>query len=127
MTVKNKIFRHVTLGLQIIAILAYFIPPLFIGGSVGLFWLIVGVIHTAMFCAMFFRDARRRTALSIIFMILVILWCLFLLILGTLFLSSYMHVTIVSPIIVYSLSALLAAIFALAAPRRFETPPQEAV
>ena len=127
MTVKNKIFRHITLGLQIIAMAAFFIPPLFIGGTVGLSWLAIGIIHTALFSAVFFRDARRRTALSIIVMICLIFWCLFLLALGLLILGGWMTISILSPIVVYSLCSMLAIINALAAPRRFAVPAEEPV
>ena len=127
MKLKNKTFRSITLGLQIIAILAYFIPPLFMRGSVGIGWLVLGVVHTAIFCAVFFRDSRRRTALSIIFLIAVIFWCLFLLTLWLLIVSGWMHITLRSPVIVYSLSSLLAAIFALAGPRKFYTQASDVV
>ena len=119
MIITNKFFRSITLGLHIIAIMAYFLPTLFFGGNMAIGWLIVGVVHTVVFSAMFFRDARTRTALSIIFMILIILWCLILLIIGVLF--SLMGLGInPAAILIYSLSSLLAAIFALAAPRRFK-------
>ena len=119
MIITNKLFRSITLGLHIIAIMAYFLPTLFFGGSMAIGWLIVGVVHTVVFSAMFFRDARTRTALSIIFMILIILWCLILIIIGVLF--SLMGLGInPAAILIYSLSSLLAAIFALAGPRRFK-------
>ena len=118
MTNTRRNFRLITLALQILAIAVYFLPPLFAGGNFGIFWLVAGVIHTAMFCTVFFRDSRRRTAISIVFMIIVILWILFLLAFGLLLLASWMHITILSAIIVYSLSSLLAVIFALAVPRK---------
>ena len=127
MKLKNKTFRSITLGLQSIAILAFFIPPLFASGPVGTGWLVLGVLHTAMFCAMFFRDARRRTALSIILLIAIIFWCLFLLAFALLILMNWMAISFLSPIILYSLSALLAAIFALAGPRKFQLQTPEAV
>ena len=121
MIMTNKVFRYITLGLQIIAIMVYFLPTLFFGGSMAIGWLIIGVVHTVMFSAMFFRDSRRRTALSIIFMILIILWCLVLLIVGAL-LSTLAPLGITpASILTYALSSLLAAIFALAFPRRFKS------
>lgn len=119
MSKTNKIFRSITLGLQLIAIAAYFIPPLFMRGNVGIFWLVLGVIHTAIFSAVFFRNSRRRTALSIILMIIIIFWCLFLLALGLLLLSSWMPIASFSTMLIYSLCSFLAIIFALAGPRRF--------
>ena len=117
MTNKNKIFRGVTLAFQIISILAYFIPTL-IGGSIGGGWLVIGVIHTILFCTIFFRDARRRTALSIMLMIIIILWCLLMLILGGILAISGLGIN-VAAILIYGLSSLLAATFALANPRKF--------
>ena len=124
MTDKRRNFRIITLGLQALAIAVYFLPPLFTGGNFGIFWLVAGVVQAAMFCTVFFRDSRRRTAISIIFMIIVILWILFLLAFGLLILAEWMHITIFSAIIVYSLSSLIAIVFALAAPRKFSDNTQ---
>ncbi|MCL2562635.1 MAG: hypothetical protein FWE08_01175 [Oscillospiraceae bacterium] len=115
---KNKVLRALALGLQILAILAYFIPSLFLGGHVGMFWLAAGVIHTAAFCVMFFRDAHKRTAFSIILLITIILWILFLLSLAGGLMAVWMAVPPFSPIVVYSYASLLAAALTLAAPRR---------
>jgi len=135
MTTGNKIFRAITLGLQIIAIAAYFITPLILGSRVGLFWLLLGVLHTAIFAVVFFRNARTRTALSIILMIVTILWCLFVLALGGLVflleISGYGSMSSTSLLLLYTATSFLAIIFALAGPRRFpkeepapEMPPE---
>ena len=119
MTKKREIFRSITLGLQVIAIIAYFIFPLIAGNGVGIVWLIPGVVHTAMFCTVFFRDSKRRRALSIIFLILVIFWCLFLVLLN-LILSNFVYTGIGAAGLIYLLSSFLAIIFALAAPRKLQ-------
>jgi len=121
----NQIFRSITLGLQILAIAAYFLTPLFIGGNVGIGWLALGVIHTAIFCAIFFRNARRRTALSIVLMIFVILFSLIVFGFTMLFVANWTHITLFSPVILYSLSSLLAIIFALAFPRKLPEKAEE--
>ena len=131
MTLKNKTFRSVTLGLQILAIVAYFIPSLFLG-SAGLGWLALGVLHTALFAAVFFRDARTRTGISITLMILAIFWCLFMLLFGgmALLLGTMGFGWSLSPaLFIYAFASLLAIIFALAGPRRYlqdSTPTETA-
>ena len=118
LTKKNMIFRNITLGLHIIAIMAYFLPTLFFGGRMGTGWLIGGVLLTALFCVMFFRDARRRTVLSIIIMILLIAWSAGLfLVLASSMAGSFGYSPV--PVTIYSFATLLAAIFALANPRRY--------
>ena len=128
MTTGNKIFRGITLSLQLIAIAAYFITPLILGSNVGLIWLILGVLHTAIFATVFFRNARTRTALSIILMIVTILWCLFMFILGGLTLllevSGYGPMSSPSLLLLYMIASLFAIIFALAGPRRFPKEEQ---
>jgi len=98
---------------------AFFIPPIYLGGRVGVFWLVFGVVHAASFCAVFFRDSRRRTALSIVLTVFSILWSLIILAFTSMFLTSLMHITIFSPVVVYGVCSLLAAIYALAGPRKF--------
>jgi len=122
--VKNRVFRSITLCLQIIAIVMYFGVPLILGNGISLIWLILGVIHTVMFAVVFFRNARTRTALSVIFMILVILWCLvlltaILLLALPLEIALYGPMTLLAPFMIYFLTSLIAIIFALASPRRF--------
>ena len=120
MEIKNNNFRIVTLALQIIALAAYYLPTMIAGGNFGITWLAIGVVHTIIFCAVFFRDARRRTALSIILMILVILWSI--VVFGVIFIFSLMgifYISLISPLTAYCAFSLLAIIFALAAPRRY--------
>jgi len=115
--------------MQIIAIAAFFITPLFIGGSVEVFWLLAGVIHTFLFCAVFFRDSRRRTALSIILTILVIIWCLILSVIAVLaffILALEMGADVNIGFLVYIVSSFFAIIFALSAPRKYDRISQEA-
>ena len=128
MTRTNKIFRPITLGLQLIAIAAYFLPSLLLGGHFGILWLALGVIHTILFSAMFFRNARSRTALSIILMILLILWSLILLLSGALMVeigTGSFGLAVYPTMFLYIAATFLAAIFALAFPRRYPKPPAE--
>jgi len=125
----NKIPRSITLGLQIIAIAAYFLPPLFMGGRFGIAWLALGVLHTGIFCAIFFRDARTRTALSAILMAVLILWCLGLLFIGgllNLMGTEGLGLQVFGTMFVYIGASFFAAIFALAFPRRFSVGTQGA-
>jgi len=119
MKMTNMIFRFITLALQTIALAMFFLPPLFNGGRVGIGWLILGVLHAAVFCVIFYRNERKRTVLSIILTVFMIFWSLFILGLGLLIISGFMSVSIFSPFIVYSLLSMLAVIFALAGPRRY--------
>jgi len=127
--VKNNVFRTITLSLQLIAIAMYFIVPLLIGSSVGLMWLIFGVLHTIMFAVVYFRNARTRTAISVIFMIIIILWCLFLLIFMGLVLilelAGFGPMSSLAAFLIYFMTSLLAIIFALAGPRRFSLSTNE--
>jgi len=128
MTTTNKIFRSITLGLQIIAIAAYFLPPLFMGGHFGIGWLALGVAHTGIFCAIFFRNARTRTALSAILMAILVLWCLGLFLFGGLLVligTGGFGLAVFGTMFVYIGSSFFAAIFALAFPRRFSGEIQD--
>jgi len=116
---RNRIFRLITLGIYVIAMAMCFIPPLVQGGRVGVFWLVSVVIQTVMFCAVFFRDARRRTVASVFLTLPVIFWSLIVFALGTLITTSLMEISVLSPIIVYSVCSIIAAVFALAGPRRY--------
>jgi len=127
MMIKNKSFRLGTLIFQSLAMAAFYLPTIIFGGNIGTFWLVAGVLHTALFCVVYFRNERRRTALSIIVMIFVILWSIA--ISGAVWFISVMGVfslSIPSPVLVYSLCSLLAVVFALAGPRRFTAPDDEA-
>jgi len=115
--------------MQIIAIAAFFIPPLLVGSSVEVFWLLAGVIHTFIFCAVFFRDSRRRTALSVILTILVIIWCLILLLVAAFvyfLLAPELGIDVNVSLFVYIVSSFFAAIFALSAPRKYDRITHEA-
>ena len=111
----RKVFRGIALSLHVIAMLSYFIPTLVMGSSMDTRWLVIGVIYTGLFCLMFYRNSRRRRVLSVIILILKILWCglWVIMILPTMPWSvSY------DMLFIYILSSLLAAIFALAFPRK---------
>jgi len=112
----RQIFRLAALMLFIVAIVAYFMSSFWGSTSVG--WLFFGVIHAAMFSAIFFRNARKRRAISIIFFILLLIWgAIFLLLLQPM-LAIIMHVPILAPANLYAVCSLLAAILALLFPRK---------
>jgi len=129
MIIRNRAFRNITLLLQIIAIAAFFVPSLLVGGNIGVFWLLAGVIHTFIFCAVFFRDSRKRTALSVILTILVIIWCLILTIVAVaiyFLLAPEMGIDVNISLGIYIVSSFFAAIFALSSPRKYDRITQEA-
>jgi len=129
MTNRNKIFRSITFGLQLIAIAMYFIMPLLLGSNVSPLWLIAGVLHTTMFAIVFFRNERTRTAISIILSVLTILWSLFTFIMMGLVLvlevGGFGSMSSSVQYSIYAIASLLAIIFALAGPRRFPNPTVE--
>ena len=112
-------FRIVTLALQIAAILTYFIPPLIIGGSVSVFWLVCGVLNTVLFAAVFFRDSGSRVVLSVFLMIFNICWCMGLLCFVGLVVLFEVGFSFSPLIFLYILLALLASIFSLVCPRKY--------
>ena len=129
MIIRNRAFRNITLFLQIIAIAAFFIPSLLARDNIGVFWLLAGIIHAFMFCAVFFRDSRRRTALSVILTILVIIWCLILSFAAAfvyLLLAPEMGIDVNVSLVVYIVSSFFAMIFALSSPRKYDRMTQEA-
>jgi len=67
--ISNKIIRLITLGLQIVSMLAFYMPTIIFGGEVGVIWLLVGVAQTFLFSKVFFRDERTYKKRSIILMI----------------------------------------------------------
>jgi len=115
-TTVRQIFRVAALVLFIIAIFAYFIPSFW--GNTSVMWLAIGVIHTAMFSAIFFRNSRRRRVISVIFFVFLMIWnAIFLILLMPVF-SSFMHVPIFAPTNLYAICSLVATILALALPRK---------
>ena len=116
LTTHNSIFRKITLGLHALAMSAYYFPTIFSGGNTALDWLFIGIVHTALFSVIFFRDARRRTVLCVLIMIIITIWCLVLLYFGVLF--SFVLETDISSLTFYVFASILAAPFALANPRR---------
>ena len=127
MTTTRLVFRNITLGLQIIALAAFFLPPLFIGGTVSIVWLALGVIHTAIFCAVYFRDSRKRMALSIILTIILALYSAAFLLIAIGFvipiLMNFMTISIFTPLVLYCFASLLSAILAMTIPRKYTAIP----
>jgi len=117
---SSKIIRLVTLCLQVVSILAYYLPSLISGGEVGIIWLAIGVVQTIVFCAVFFRDERTRTGISIALMVIGTLVNFAILILISFFavLGIEMGLSF-GYAYVYSLCSLVALIFALCFPRRY--------
>lgn len=115
MKTKNEIFRSIAFSLQIISICTYFMPTLVMGGEISIFWLALGVIHTIVFCTIFFRNSRKRRVLSVLLLITVILSCVPWVLVG--YIMWAMNASLIV-LIVYFSSRILAAIFALANPRK---------
>jgi FtsH-binding integral membrane protein len=126
METKSKL-RTIAWVLQMIAVLAFYLPPLVWGSYVSIGWLIFGVVHIGLFCVVFYRDAKTRTAIAIILSIIIIIGCAATLLMGALLAllqSAYGPDPIIS-IFVCALASLFAIIFALAKPRAIaiNTPP----
>ena len=121
LTSLNKTFRLITLALQIIAMLAYYLPALISGGSAGLIWLVIGVVQTAMFSVIYFRNAHTRTGISITLMVLATILNLGMLItIGSFALIVSMLGLSLTAAFLYALCSLVAVIFALCFPRRYK-------
>jgi hypothetical protein len=117
---KQSVFRSIALGLQVVAVLAFFVPPLLTGSEVATGWLVAGVLHTALFCGVFFRDTKKRTAVAVLCLLVIIAWCLIMLLFGAFltFLQTQLGGNSFVLLFVYALASLLAACFALANPKR---------
>ena len=117
---SSKIMRAITLGLQILAMLAYYVPSIFNGGDVGVIWLVIGVVQTALFSAVFFRNERTRTGISIALMVIGTLFNLgMFLFIGFFALLGYSLGISFNMPITYALCSMVALIFALCFPRRY--------
>ena len=128
MTITRKVFRLITFGLFTIAILSYYLPALIGRGYFGVVWLAIGVVHTVAFCAMFFRDSRTRTGISIAIMVVTTLWSFIMLLLNGLLLLLLLDLGLNStPGVVYSFCSMMASIFALTFPRKYIEKPDEPV
>ena len=117
-SIKNIKIRNFTLGLHIVAMILYFISPMFIGGNVSVFWLALGVLNTMIFCILFYRDSGKRVALSIFLFILSILWCMALFVFVGFMVIMGMGVSLSAIFIIYLFCTFFSATFALAQPRR---------
>ena len=118
---SSKVMRLITMGLQVVSILAYYLPSLLSGGEVGIVWLAIGVAQTIAFSVVFFRNERTRTAISITLMVLGTFVNLAMLI----FISFYTLIGFQLGLYfgvayLYSLCSLIALIFALCFPVRYE-------
>ena len=121
LTPSCKVFRLITLALQITAMLAYYLPTLINGGNFGIIWLAIGVVQTVVFCAIFFRDSRTRTGISIALMVIATIWNLIMLIaVGLLAIIVAELGLSVSTGVTYALCSLIAVIFALCFPRKYK-------
>jgi len=119
---SSKIIRLITLCLQIASMFAYYVPSIINRGEVGVIWLAIGVLQTVVFSIVFFRDERKRLVTSIILMVIGTMFNLALLILigfYTLLDGSQMGISY-STAYVYVLCSLVALVFALCFPRRYE-------
>jgi len=119
---SSKVMRAITLGLQVVAMLAYYVPSIISGGSVGLIWLAIGVVQTAMFSAVFFRDERTRTGISIALMVIGTIWNLVMLLLTAFYalIGAQMGLSL-DIAVIYAICSMIAMIFALCFPRRYNS------
>jgi len=117
---SSKVMRAITFGLQVVAMLAYYVPSIISGGSVGLIWLAIGVVQTAMFSAVFFRDERTRTGISIALMVIGTIWNLVMLLLTAFYalIGAQMGLSL-DIAVIYAICSMIAMIFALCFPRRY--------
>lgn len=118
----NKKFRNFIFCLQIAAVILFFVPPMFMGGSVALPWLVLGVLNTAAFAAVFYRDKNQRKGISTLITAFNILWCGVVGLIAVLFLGlSVLSFGGSLPpwIVLYAACAFFAAVFAYAQPRKF--------
>ena len=118
---SSKVMRLITLCLQIVSILAYYVPSIVNRGEVGILWLALGVVQTVVFCIVFFRDERTRLITSIVLMVLGTLFHLAMI----LFIGFYAYLGLemglnFSTAFIYVLCSMVALIFALCFPRRFQ-------
>lgn len=128
MTTKCRVFRSITLGLQIIAMLAYYLPTLINGGYIAVAWMAIGVVQTVFFSVVFFRDSRTRVALAITFMVIgTALNLVMLLLIGLLYLMTMGLGLDFTIAVIYALCSLIAVIFALCFPRKYHTDPVEPI
>ncbi|MDR2569602.1 MAG: hypothetical protein LBD23_04805 [Oscillospiraceae bacterium] len=118
---SNKVLRIITISLQIAAMLAFYVPSIISPGNVAFFWLLLGVAQTILFIAIFFRDSRTRTAISIVLMVtgtfvnLALLMFIGVFALVGTSLGLYFHTAFI-----YIACSLLAVIFALCFPRKYK-------
>jgi len=120
MKTSSRVMRLITLCLFIAAMLVYYLPTLLNRGYIGIIWLAVGVVQAVIFSAIFFRDSRTRTALSIVLMVFSTMANLAL----ALFISILFLMTlglglsfVTAPI--YFVNILIAVTFALCFPRKY--------
>jgi len=120
MKTSSRVIRLITLCLFVVAMLTYYLPTLLNEGFVGIVWLVVGVVQTVVFSAIFFRDARTRTALSIVLMVFFTLCNIVLaLFVGFMFLMTMGLGLNLTAALIYVSCILIAGIFALCFPRRY--------
>ena len=119
---SRNILRKITVGLQVIAMLAYYLPTIFTGGHISMLWLMLGFIQTLMFSAVFFRDSKKRVGLSIAVMVIATLLNIILMLVIAFFalIASELGLNI-NVALLYVMFSTLAVIFALCFPRKYKT------
>jgi len=70
MTNIRKILRWGILGLQLVAMIIFFVLPLFQGSYVSLLWYGSGILQTMMFCFVYFRREKQWRIVSLIISII---------------------------------------------------------
>jgi len=67
--ILNQIIRLMAIILQIVSMLAYYLPSIIAGGEVHVLWLLIGITQTFVFSMVFFRDWRTHVRRSIYLMV----------------------------------------------------------
>jgi peptidoglycan biosynthesis protein MviN/MurJ (putative lipid II flippase) len=113
---KNKRLRYTALSMQIAAVALYYLPPLFTDGRVSVLWLLCGVLNTVLFCAVFYRKNGGRNVRGIVFTVINVLWCGF--VLGFVLFILLMGLGVTASVFAYLYvgCALLAAVLGYVAP-----------
>jgi len=118
--IPNQIIRLTALGLQIVSMLAYYLPSIIRGGEVGVLWLLIGVVQTFVFSVVFFRDRRTYRSRSIVLMVIGTVFNIAMLIF--IFFHSVLGDEVgldFSFAFIYAFCSLIALVLALCFPRKY--------
>ena len=112
----RKILRWGILALQLVAMVIFFVLPLF-AGYVSLLWYVIGILQTLAFCLVYFRMAKKRRVVSALLMVVNTVFALFLLLVNFI-MSSYGDWQAAN---IYIICIILAVALALFVPEKRES------